>query len=417
MKNAKLISTAMLALTVSADLWAQTRGPHYNPSPSRGSSSGSSHSSPSHSSSSSHGPSYHPSPSRPSSSSSSSSSRGPSYHPTPTGPSRPSSSSSSSSPRGPSYNPPSSSSTPGPSYNPPRSTPVEPSRPTPVPRGPSYNPTPGHDTNTNVPHGPSYNPNPGATRINPPRHQAGQIFVRREITHVPYRIENGTVIYHVPREYWMHVNRHYIFRRWIQEPVRYTYYNGYWDIDGYPYYVHRGFRYRYSPVDQCQYDLVDGDTYTTVKTFDLKACSIAYDECATERDTMNHNIGMERYFCAESVDQDLSNQNDTDYTSSPVEMNDAKKAAIASYLEGKSYQDIFDDAYYNWINDCNIVKVRGDENGCRYYAKIDDDVYPQEDALVCSESEQAALVGCNVGTEQENAGCIMKKAIEEGYCQ
>lgn len=29
----------------------------------------------------------------------------------------------------------------------------------------------------------------------------------------------------------------------------------------------------------------------------------------------------------------------------------------------------------------------------------------------------AALMGCEIGTEKENAGCILKAAVQEDYCQ
>ena len=42
--------------------------------------------------------------------------------------------------------------------------------------------------------------------------------------------------------------------------------------------------------------------------------------------------------------------------------------------------------------------------------------YPAVNGSVCSDDQQAAQVGCDVGNEKENAGCILKQAVESGYC-
>lgn len=406
MKKFAVVCSALYALSMSTDLLAQTRGTHYNP-PSGGgshssgsSSSGSSHSTPSHSSGSSSsgsshtGTHYNP-PSRPSSGSSSSgsSSSGTHYNP----PSRPSSGSSSSgsSSTGTHYNPPSSgSSSSGSTYSPAPST---------SPRGPRYNP-PGSTTpggTTYAPHGPRYNP-PGAH-------------------HTPVLVSTTVIHFGGPRDYYTSINHHYIYRRWVQYPVNYWYTDGYWDIDGYPYYVNRGYRYRYNPVEMCQYELVDAENYTTVKVYALQACTTAYDTCAVERDSMNRTVGMERYFCAEAVDADLAQAQDADYQGSAVEMTDAKKAAIAAYLEDMSFKDLYQDAANNGVGTCTITNVGGlfgnrSPFNCKYQVNVGAKAYPAVDGSVCSDDSQAASVDCNVGNEKENAGCILKQAVQSGYC-
>ncbi len=401
---------------MSAELLAQTRGPRYNPG--GGSSSGGSRSSSSSSSggsrSSSSGSSY--GGSRPSSSSSSS------Y-----GGSRPSSSSSSSSSSsGPRYNPSrgssssgsssSSSSSTGPRYNPSRGSSSSSGSSS---SGPRYNPNPGSNSGTVITNpGPRYNP----TRYSPPRHQnaPGAVLVRRTVTHIPRTvIHNGPIRYTTPRDYHILVSRRYVYRRWIQEPVVFSYSNGYWDIGGYPYYVYRGYRYRYDPVDVCQYELVDGSDYSTVKTY-TEACSVAYDKCAVERDTLNTTLGMERYFCAEAVDKDQEQTESEVYQASAVEMTEAKLAEIKSFLSYRDHKDLFKEGR-DGIGKCAVVKngglfSGGNEFGCKFTVKVEGKAFPMVDESICSDSSAAEEIGCDVGNEKENAGCIMEKAIEAGYC-
>lgn len=401
MKRFAIVCSAVYALGVTADVFAQTRGPNYNP-PSRSSGSSSSGSSRPSSSSSS---------SRPSSSSS----RGPSYNP-PSRPSTPSSSSSSSSSSSysrpapasrPSYNPPSRPSSPstspssptttGPRYNPPStSTPSSPSTPV---TGPSYNPPRPSTVNAPV-RGPSYNP---------------------PVSHTPVSAPVRGPRYNNPRDYYNTIPHYYVYRRWVQYPVMYWYSNGYWDIDGYPYYVNNGYRYRYSREDLCQYELVDSQNWATVRTFNVQYCSAAYDECALERDTMNRSVSLDRYFCAEAVDKELEATDTTQYQSSAVVMTDAKQATIASYLEDMSFKDIFHDAFDYDVNNCTIEQVgglwgSGNTYGCKYQVYVSGKGFPNVDGSICSDSNSASKINCNVGNEKANAGCIMKKAIESGYC-
>jgi hypothetical protein len=387
MKNFAVICSVFYTLTMSSDLLAQTRGPNYRPPGGGSSSSGSTRPSGGSSSSGSpRGPSYNP-PSRSSGSSSSGSTRGPSYNP-PSRSSGPSSSGSSSS--GTHYNPPSRSSGSSSSGSSTRSTPSTST----TPRGPRYNPpTP------NAPHGPRYNPSAPA--------------------HTPVLVHTTVIHYGSPRDYYTHYNN-YIYINWIQYPVQYWYTDGYWDMDGYPYYVNHGYRYRYHPVELCQYELVDAENYSTLKTYPLQACSTAYDQCAIERDTMNRTVGMDRYFCAEAVDKDQATQA-SDYHGTPVEMNDAKKAAIAAYLDDMSFKDLFNDASNNGVGSCTITNVGGifgnrSSYNCKYQVNVGQKAYPAVNGSVCSDDSQAAQVGCDVGNEKENAGCILKQAVESGYC-
>lgn len=235
------------------------------------------------------------------------------------------------------------------------------------------------------------------------------------MTHKPYTAQAVTR-YPTPRHYYSNVYRRHIYRSWLFEPVRYGYYNGYWWMDSYPYYVHNGYRYRYNPVELCQYDLIDSQDYTVVKTYPVQACNVAYDICAVERDTANQ--GSDRFYCAERVDEDLRNENTTEYSSSPTDISDDQQAAIDSYLADKSLLDIFNDGYNYGINSCVVVGLTGNEDDCDYIVKVgsDEEWYPELDGSICSDNSVAAKMGCAVGTEEENTGCILQKAIQEGYC-
>jgi len=239
--------------------------------------------------------------------------------------------------------------------------------------------------------------------------------VRGSTSHHPVHPTRTGVRFSNPREYHSRVNRRHIYRSWIQEPVMYSYTDGYWDIDGQPYYVHRGFRYRYSPVEMCQYQLVDGEDYSVVKDYGLKSCSESYDECAVERDVFNSEVGMDRFFCAEAVEGDLQN-NTADYSPTPIEVDGGKLAKIAAYLEGKSFHDIFTDGYNGGVGECLIYRLRGNEHGCGYIVTVRDEYFPDIEGNICSASHIAAQVGCNVGDDRVNAGCILQKAVREGHC-
>jgi hypothetical protein len=211
----------------------------------------------------------------------------------------------------------------------------------------------------------------------------------------------------------MHVSRHYIYRRWIQEPVIWTYTDGYWDIDGYPYYVDDGYRYRYNPVETCRYDLVDGNDYTAVQTFE-DACNVAYDNCAILMEQMNQQINSDRYFCAEPVDDDLVVDDTTEYNPLPTDITAQRQAAIESFLQGKTFIDLYK-AGRDGVGKCKIEK-KGLFASCKYMVKVEGKPFPDPTGYICSSAEKAELVGCKEPNQKGNAGCILEKAVLQGYC-
>jgi hypothetical protein len=199
-------------------------------------------------------------------------------------------------------------------------------------------------------------------------------------------------------------------------PVYYTYTPGYWEIDSYPWYVHDGFRYRYSPVDQCQYDLVNGETNTVERRTELTACNVAYDQCAADRDALNSTLGVDQYFCAESVEDDLAQTTTTEYAPVPNTLSVEQQTRINNFLSGLSLHDLFSKVYYGGVGSCAIVKLRGNEHGCKYIVTVKDEYFPDPEGEICSEDRQASYAGCNVGDEKQNAACLVEKAVLEGYC-
>lgn len=192
-------------------------------------------------------------------------------------------------------------------------------------------------------------------------------------------------------------------------------------IDSYPWYIHNNYRYRYSPVETCQYDLVDSDTDTTVRTygeFNTLSCNLAYDMCAADRDAANAGVYTdERYFCAEHVSDEYVNTDDTVFdTTDDTTMSEDQIARIEDYLAVTSDLQAYKDAVARKLGVCSVWKLRGNINGCTYRAKVDGQNYPDEAGLVCSAPAQADIIGCNVGTEKENVGCIIKNAVMNGHC-
>ena len=255
--------------------------------------------------------------------------------------------------------------------------------------------------------------------------------IRPGLPHAGRPVSWTRVIYASRRDYYRHLPQRYIFRTWVQFPVRDSYTDGYWEIDNYPYYVHEGYGYRYNPVETCQYQLVDGENYNVVVNYNENACDFAYNECADDRDKFNTEIGMDRFFCAEVVDADHRNDG-TSYDPMPSEIpmpiptpvpvpvpaptiSAAHQAQINSLI-GLSNKDIWKEGWYQGVGECAIVKLSGNPLNCRWIISAGNDWAPEADGSVCSQDAQAAKVGCNVGDEKQNIGCILKKAVTEGKC-
>lgn len=102
------------------------------------------------------------------------------------------------------------------------------------------------------------------------------------------------------RSYVRSLNPSYFYFNWVLYPTSRV--NGYFVINGYPYYVYNGYQHRYSYNDYCDYQLVDSYTDSVYQYFDNQMCAVAYDRCAIERDRQNNYERDERFFCAEVFD-------------------------------------------------------------------------------------------------------------------
>ncbi len=89
---------------------------------------------------------------------------------------------------------------------------------------------------------------------------------------------------------------------WVLSPSKRL--NGYHYINNYPFYIHNGYRHRYSNVETCNYQLVDKNTHSVQGRYNNNLCSVGYNSCANERDNMNNQFQENKYFCAENFKED-----------------------------------------------------------------------------------------------------------------
>lgn len=95
-------------------------------------------------------------------------------------------------------------------------------------------------------------------------------------------------------------HRNHIYLNWILSPS--SRYNGYYysTNNSYPYFVHNGYRHRYSNLETCNYQLVDKYNHRVERTYYGQTCSRGYNACAYDRDINNDREYSNRYFCAET---------------------------------------------------------------------------------------------------------------------
>ena len=87
---------------------------------------------------------------------------------------------------------------------------------------------------------------------------------------------------------------------WVRYRIPYSsWVNGYRFYNDYPYFIYNGYLHRYSNIDRCDYELVDGWTNETIDYFDNYQCNQGYDLCASDRDYYNRMENGYRYFCSE----------------------------------------------------------------------------------------------------------------------
>lgn len=99
-------------------------------------------------------------------------------------------------------------------------------------------------------------------------------------------------------------NRYHRYYRPYQSRRYYRYHHNYrrgYYYHNYPYYGYRGYIYRYSNKDICNYQLVKAETNEVLGSFDNYTCKNGYDYCASERDSMNLNTLKDNYFCRDNL--------------------------------------------------------------------------------------------------------------------
>ena len=88
--------------------------------------------------------------------------------------------------------------------------------------------------------------------------------------------------------------------------------------------------HRYSHIDNCDYELVDGHSNTVHRRFHNYTCATGYDLCADLRDSLNSSYNGYKYFCSERFNYDSNYSYDWNYDD--------------SYYSDLGYAD--DDFYY-----------------------------------------------------------------------
>jgi hypothetical protein len=129
------------------------------------------------------------------------------------------------------------------------------------------------------------------------------------INHTGYR--NHQRRYSSPRQYHYSVPYQFIYwNTWLR--YRVTWNDGfYWN--NYPFFVYNGYRHRYSHMDTCNYELVDGYTNNVQRSYPGYSCNTGYDLCANLRDSLNWQSTGYRYFCSEKFSYDSSHSYNWNY--------------------------------------------------------------------------------------------------------
>lgn len=225
-------------------------------------------------------------------------------------------------------------------------------------------------------------------------------------------------LYRSPMDYHARIDGRMIYHSsWVMEPVSFTYDSGYSCIDDYPYVVHNGYRYRYSPVDLCNYELVDveDDEPKVVKTFYAMACNKAFDACAAKRDQLNEDEYAQRYICMEKIDDTLRPSDNYDEIPATVNrLTPEQIKEIDKLLKSSDDRDLFKMGKRGYKG-CEITR---NSKECNYQVEVDGVPYPMTDGSVCSSTRNTdlELYGCESNSQRNNAACLLALAISEGYC-
>jgi hypothetical protein len=249
-------------------------------------------------------------------------------------------------------------------------------------------------------------------------YHSGRYRVRRHVSFLDVSCHGH--YYNNPNSYYHGVDSGYVYQDWLFEPAPFHYSYGYNCIGGYPYYVHNGYKHRYSSVDMCNYELLDLEATNPVKTFYNIACNIAFDQCAAKRDQLNDKEDMQKYVCVEKVGSDYANKENKDRI--PSMINKLDKTAvqkIEAFLNEHTPQALFKKGLKG-IEKCKIIKSNRSKNkqSCNFYVEVNGNTYPLTNKSVCSNAKKTPLkyYGCQSSSQKKNAACLLSIAVAEGYC-
>jgi hypothetical protein len=165
--------------------------------------------------------------------------------------------------------------------------------------------------------------------------------------------------YSYPSYYYRTIPYRFVYwNRWIRFRVNYN--NGYHAYNGYPHFVYNGYLHRYSSYDNCNFELVDGYTNSTIERFNNYRCNVGYDQCAELRSRLNDQESDYRYFCSEAIENVSNGNYDWDYDDdfySDINYDDDSSDSDDSYddsydedewPEDDSYEDDYD---ITWLFD------------------------------------------------------------------
>ena len=153
--------------------------------------------------------------------------------------------------------------------------------------------------------------------------------------HRPYsRINRSHRRWGRPYGYYSYLRSNYrthLYLNWILAPSSRI--NGYFYVNNYPYYVHNGYRHRYSNLETCNYQLVDKYTHSVERTYWNQLCTTGYNSCAYERDRRNDREYSNRYFCAETFRDNGYNFSTPTYDYNDTEYYDSQQPDDQNYSD------------------------------------------------------------------------------------
>lgn len=223
-----------------------------------------------------------------------------------------------------------------------------------------------------------------------------------------------------PTMFHHETSRSYVYQTWILEPAPFYYNDGYYFMDNYDWYCYQGYRFRYSDVDPCTYDLLDVRTNTTLQSFENMTCKEAYDKCAEARDVLTKNPDYydpkDYYVCAERVDEQYKNEEVKSFPTLASKYSPEVMARVSAFVQNRSDSELFKLGQKKGVNGCKIIKAPKNSNRCNYVVSVDGKMYPEPDGSVCSNIRTSDDYGCSTSSQSKNAACLLSLAIMEGQC-